>query len=292
MARFITGDGCTLEYRLRGEGPLIVLTPGGREKGEAVAALAEALAERACVVTWDRRNTGASDVFFRSERSEAEIWAHDLAELVAHLGRGPAWLAGGSAGCRTSVLAALRRPEAARGLILWSASGGQYASQFLGFSYHVPYIMAAQRAGMAAVAETPFWAERIAENPANRDRLLAIEPERFIAVMKDWMSAFYFRPGSALTGATNDELKTIDIPTLIFAGNDDVHPQAVSDAMARLIPGATQMPSPWPSEEWMGRFSGRIAGSVFDLYPLLAPAILGFVARREGGVLDGSRDAP
>src|ERR1700752_3987839 len=126
MPTFTTKDGCNIQYWVHGEGPLIVLTPGGREKGEAVAALAEALAEHACVVTWDRRNTGASDVFFGGELSEAEIWAEDLADLVAHLGRGPAWLAGGSAGCRTSVISVLRRPEAVRGLIVWSASGGQY----------------------------------------------------------------------------------------------------------------------------------------------------------------------
>lgn len=279
MPRFTTSDGCSLSYRLRGEGPLVVLTPGGRERGEAVAGLAEALARYACVLTWDRRNTGASDVFFGGEGSEVEVWAQDLADLVAHLGRGPAWIAGGSAGCRTSVIAGLRRPQAACGLILWSASGGQYASQFLGFSYHVPYIMAAQRAGMAAVIETPFWADRIAENPVNRERLLGIDPDDFVAVMKRWMSAFYYRADSALTGATDEELRTIAVPTLIFAGNDDVHPETVSEAMARLIPGATYLPSPWPSEEWMGRFSGRIDGSVFDLYPLLVPEIAAFIAR-------------
>ncbi|MBW8754157.1 MAG: alpha/beta hydrolase [Sphingomonadales bacterium] len=282
MPRFTTSDGCNLEYRIRGEsggGPLILLTPGGREKGEAVAALAEALGEQACVITWDRRNTGASDVHFGGE-SEAEIWAQDLADLVMHLGRGPAWIAGGSAGCRTSVIAALRRPEIARGLIVWSASGGQYASQFLGFSYHVPYIMAAQQGGMAAVIEQPFWAERIAENPASRERMLALEPEEFIAVMKRWMSAFYFREGSDLTGATNAELGTIAVPTLIFAGNDDIHPKAVSDVMAGWIPGATYLPSPWSTEEFMGRLAGSIPGPVFDLYPLLAPDIVKFIASR------------
>lgn len=277
MPRFLTPDGCNLEYRIRGEGALVVLTPGGREKGEAVAALAEVLAEHACVVTWDRRNAGASDVWFGGD-SESEIWAQDLADLVMHLGRGPAWLAGGSAGCRTSVIAALRRPEIARGLILWSASGGHYASQFLGFSYHAPYIMAALGGGMTAVAAQPFWADRIAENPANRERMLAMDPAEFIAVMKRWMSAFYFRPGSDLTGATNDELRTIALPTLLFEGNDDIHPKAVSDIVARSIPNTTYRPSPWSDADFMGRFAGSIPGSVFDLYPQLAPEILGFMA--------------
>jgi pimeloyl-ACP methyl ester carboxylesterase len=283
MPRFVTRDGCNIEYKLRGEGPLIALTPGGREGGASIAALAEALlAENLAVLTWDRRNGGASDVFFGGgPLAEAEIWAEDLADLIAHLGRGPAWLAGGSGGCRTSVITVLRRPEAAKGLICWSASGGQYASQFLGFQYHVPYIMAAQRAGMAAVADGPYWSDRVAANPANRERLLAIDPAEFPATMRRWMSAFYYHPDSTLTGATDTQLATIAVPTLVFEGNDDVHPKAVSDAMARLITGATYRPSPWSGEEFIGRFSGRVAASVMDLYPALAPDIAAFIRRHE-----------
>ncbi len=283
MPIFTTSDSCSIPYDLRGQGPLIALTPGGREGGGAVAGLADALvAENFCVLTWDRRNGGAADVFFGGEPlAEAEIWAEDLGDLIAHLGRGPAWLAGGSGGCRTSVIAALRRPEAAKGLVCWSASGGQFASQFLGFQYHVPYIMAAQRAGMQAVAEGPYWSDRVAANPANRERLLATDPQDFIATMKRWMSAFYYRPDSTLTGATDEQLKTIAVPTLVFEGNDDVHPKVVSDAMARLIPGATYRPSPWSGEEFLGRFSGRIAKSVMDLYPALVPDIADFIRRHE-----------
>jgi pimeloyl-ACP methyl ester carboxylesterase len=277
MPRFTTADGCNIEYRIRGEGPLIALTPGGREPGDAITALADALAERATVLTWDRRNTGASDIFIGGE-SEQEIWAHDLADLVNHLGRGPAWIAGGSAGCRVSALSVVRRPEAARGLIVWSASGGAYGCQFLGFSYHVPYIMAAQRAGMEAVAETPFFAERIARNPANRERLLKLDPERFIETMKRWNESFYYRPEQALAGVPDEGLQALRLPTLIFEGGDDIHPASVSHALASLIPQSKLLPSPWSHHDWMDRFCGRVAGSVFDFYPLLVPSILEFIA--------------
>ena len=91
------------------------------------------------------------------------------------------------------------------------------------------------------------------------------------------MSAFYYRPDSTLTGATDAQLTTITVPTLVFGGNDDVHPKAVSDAMAQLIPNATYRPSPWSGEEFIGRFSGRISKSVMDLYPALVPGITAFV---------------
>jgi pimeloyl-ACP methyl ester carboxylesterase len=279
MPHFVTRDGCTLPYWLRGKGPLIALTPGGRERGESVAALAEALAEHATVLTWDRRNAGAADVFISGNLPECDVWAEDLADLIAHLGMGPAWIAGGSAGARTSVLCATRRSEAAKGLLLWSASGGPYAAQFLGFNYHVPYIMAAQRGGMAAVCETPFFAERIAANPGNRERLMALDPVRFAADMHRWNAAYFYTPGQALTGVANEALRGISVPTLIFGGNDDVHTAETSRLAASLIPGATLLPPPWSEEQWLDHFTGRNGRPVFELYPLVAPALLDFIVR-------------
>jgi pimeloyl-ACP methyl ester carboxylesterase len=279
MPQFVTRDGCKLPYWLRGEGPLITLTPGGREPGESVAALAEILAEHATVLTWDRRNAGAADVFIDGELSESEVWAEDLADLIAHLGTGPAWIAGGSAGARTSLLCALRRPEAARGLLLWSASGGAYAAQFLGFNYHVAFIMAAQRGGMAAVCETPWFAERIAANPGNRKRLMAMDPVRFAGTMHRWNAAYFYQPGQALTGIANESLRTIAVPTLIFEGNDDVHTAEASRLAASLIPGATLLPPPWSEAQWLDHFTGRNGRPVFELYPQVVPSLREFIAK-------------
>ena len=241
---FTTADGCHLRYRLRGKGPLIALTPGGREGGEGLAAFADELAQGATVLTWDRRNCGASDIWFGGD-SEADVWADDLSDLITHLGLGPAWLAGGSAGCRVSVLSALRRPETARGLLLWSASGGAYS---------------------------------IAQNPANRDRLLAMDPVAFAQTLKRWNRAFYYDPAASLAGVADAALGRLSIPTLLVSGNDDVHPPSVSDALARLIPNAKLIPSPWSNADWLDKFTMRTSGTVFDLYPLLVPALREFLA--------------
>ena len=283
MPSFTTKAGYSLAYDLAGSGPLVILTPGGREGRAGIRSLIDAmLAEKFTVLSWDRCNGGESEVYFGgAPLAEAEIWADDLADLVAHIGLGPAWIVGGSGGCRTSVAAVLRRPEAAKGMIVWSASGGEFASQFLGFQYHVPYIVAAHRGGMQAVADGPYWSDRTSANPANRDRLLAVDPQDFIATMKRWMSMFYHRADCTLIGATDAQLATIAMPTLVFEGNDDVHPKFVSDAMARLIPGATYLPSPWTGEEFVGRFSGRIAKPVMELYPSLVPHIGQFIRAHE-----------
>ena len=276
MPTFTTRDGCTLHYQITGEGPAMALTPGGRERKEALAPLVAELAKQCRVLTWDRRNTGRSDLWFEGDSEQAR-WADDLAELLSGLGLGPAWLAGGSAGCRVSLLTAVRHPHVARGLALWSASGGAYGCQFLGFQYHVPYIMAAQRGGMAAVAETPFFAERLAANPAARAYLLSLDPEQFIDTLKRWNQVFHHRPDTQVAGLTEAELRAIRLPTLVFDGCDDIHPPEVARALAALIPNAAFAASPWTREAWMDRFTGRVPGSVFDLYPQLAAGILGFV---------------
>jgi pimeloyl-ACP methyl ester carboxylesterase len=282
MDWFTTRDGCRIRYQLQGEGPLLALTPGGREGGEVLESLAAALAGRACVLRWDRRNGGGSDVWFGGE-SEQNTAADDLADLIAHLGRGPAWLVGGSAGCRVSVLAATRRPDVAKGLVLWSASGGAYSCQYLGFVYHVPFIMAAEHGGMAEVAATPYFAARIAANPGNRERLLAYDPTEFIATLKRWNRSFYRRDDEALAGVKDDALRALHLPVLIFEGGDDLHPAEVSHAMSQTIPGAVHLPSPWPHGRWMDYFTLRAgeARGLFELYPLLAPHILEFVAGHE-----------
>jgi pimeloyl-ACP methyl ester carboxylesterase len=275
MAVFTTADGCRLHYDITGEGPAMVLTPGGREGRQVLAPLVAGLAQHFRVLCWDRRNCGASDLHFDESRSEQAVWAADLAELVHALDFAPALIAGGSAGCRVSLNAVLHDPAIARGLVLWSASGGSYGSQFLGFNYHVPYIFAAQRGGMAAVAETPFFAERIAANPRNRDYLLAFDPDRFIAVMKRWNESFYPDPSRPLAGIEGD-LAAIRTPALVIAGNDDIHPAESSAALAAAIPGATLAPSPWSGETFMNLLSGRTQGAVFDLYPQLVPQIVAF----------------
>ena len=75
--------------------------------------LVELLAKECCVLIWDRRNTGAADLYFETERSEYQIWADDLAELLATTAFAPAVIAGGSAGCRVAVNAVMRHASIA-----------------------------------------------------------------------------------------------------------------------------------------------------------------------------------
>ncbi len=135
---------------------------------------------------------------------------------------------------------------------------------------------------MPAVAATPFFAERIAVNPSNRQRLLAMDAEDFVRVMYRWNTFFYHRPDRPVIGATEEQLRGITAPTLVFQGNDDIHTQDASDALHRLIAGSELAPLPSTHDEWMEIYTGTRPGSVMEqLYPRLAGRIGEFLDRTE-----------
>src|ERR1051326_7747533 len=235
VASTFTIDGCSIPYRVRGEGHPIVVTPGGRASMEATRPLADLLASRFTVVEWDRRNCGTADVWI-GPTSEQLTWADDLAELLRMLDLAPAYLAGGSAGSRVSYLTALRHPEVVRGMVLWSVSGGPYSSQILGYQNHTVYINEAIRGGMEAVANTAHFQRLIEANPANRDRLLAMDLERFLAALRSGNEFFYGSPEPPAVGVTSADLETIRCPALVFEGNDDMHPPSAAEAVYQSLP--------------------------------------------------------
>ncbi|MDP6605970.1 MAG: alpha/beta hydrolase [Dehalococcoidia bacterium] len=232
--------GASINYEvLPGGDDWVVLTPGGRGELERVRIIGEHIADAGfSVLLHDRRNCGASDVVIDGDQSEQEIWADDLHELLRQLGASPAIAGGGSAGCRLSLLLALRHPSAVRGLLLWCVTGGQTAADRLGHNYYGQFIEAAEAGGMAAVCQSDFFSERISQNPGNRKRLMAMEPARFIEVMANWRKFFTQGADLPVIGATEEQLRLIDVPTCIIPGNDAVHPFAVGENLHRLLDGS------------------------------------------------------
>jgi len=232
--------GVAIEYDVLGDkGPWVALSPGGRNSMDSVRSLAGRIAGGGYrVMLHDRRTCGASDVVIEGADSEYEIWADDLHELLNRIGAAPAIVGGSSSGCRLSLLLALRHPETVAGLLLWRVTGGAFAAKRLAEKYYGQYIRLAREGGMAAICESEEFAERIAARPANRERLMAMDPDRFVAVMSHWLS--YFEAGAALPviGVAEAELRSIKVPACIVRGNDNTHPPAVAEAAHRFIAGS------------------------------------------------------
>jgi pimeloyl-ACP methyl ester carboxylesterase len=232
--------GVNLNYKIIGDhGPWVALSPGGRRDISGIELLAAALADEGHrVVVFDRRNCGASDVVIDGTDSEYEIWADDLHELLRQLDALPAVVGGSSSGCRTSLLFALRHPEAVRALLLWRVTGGRFACDRLAQEYYGQYIEAAQQGGMAAVCEMEHWKERIQARPSNRDALMKMSPEQFIEVMSHWREYFLKGADLPVIGATEEDLRSIKVPTCVVPGNDLTHGPLVVENLRRAMPHA------------------------------------------------------
>lgn len=288
MARIeITGIG--IEYELLGEmgAPAVAVTPGGRfgkdspglrEFGEALIAGGKR------VLLWDRPNCGASDICFEGE-SEAELQARILIELIRALDLGPTALAGGSAGARTSLVAALRDPKCVSHLIQWWMSGGTVSLLMLGASYCCESAIAASMGGMKAVAELPTWAEQIKRNPRNLDIILKQDPVQFIATMTRWASAFIPSDTMPVPGLLPTEVDRLTMPVLIFRGlkSDLFHLREVSDLAHKLISHSEILDLPWSDDEYNALFGSAMktgSGHFLD-WPKLAPAVITFTSQMD-----------
>jgi pimeloyl-ACP methyl ester carboxylesterase len=265
--------GVTLHYEvLGGKGPWVALSPGGRRAMEGVESLARRIAQAGYrVLVHDRRNCGASDVAIEGKDSENGIWADDLYELLNQVGGLPAWIGGSSSGCRMALLFAMRYPQATRGMLLWRVTGGGAAAKRLAQRYYGQYIPIAKQGGMSAICATEEFSERIRERPGNRERLMKMDPVRFIAVMDHWHRNFVAGADQPVIGASEAELKAVTTPACIVPGNDLSHLRTVAENLGRLLPDAEVHPlvtkqydlDVAPREEWNAR-EGELAAIFLD----------------------------
>jgi pimeloyl-ACP methyl ester carboxylesterase len=232
--------GVNINYEVLGDaGPWVALVTGGRRGYAEFLGFARKIADKGFrVLLHDRRNTGASDVLIEGEEGEEELWADDLVLLLERLNALPAFVGGTSSGARLSMLVYLRHPEAVKALLLMRVTGGAFAAGRLPNMYYGQFIEAAEQGGMAAVCATEQYQERIKANPANRDRLMAIDPQKYIAVMRHWLDIFQKGPRAPVLGMTEAALRSIKVATIVVPGNDNTHASSNGIEAARLIEGS------------------------------------------------------
>lgn len=265
--------GVDINYEVVGErGPWVTLITGGRRGYQEFVPLAGKIAAGGFrVLLHDRRNTGASEMLIDDAEVEEVVWADDLRELLAGLDGLPAFIGGASSGARTAILFCVRHPEACRGLLLLRVTGGPFAAKRLPENYYGQFIRIAREGGMAAVCETEAYRERIEANPANRDKLMAMDPERFIAVMSRLKEKFEAGAELPVMGVTDAELATIQAPSIIIPGNDQTHSSASGRIAHQRIAGSELHQLPIEDQEvplipfpdW-APYEDEIAGAFID----------------------------
>ena len=114
---FARVNGVRIAYELSGgSGPPLALVHGSWGSHHSWDPVAQALAEHACVVTYDRRGHSSSERPQGQGRFTEDV--DDLAALLAHLRMAPAWIVGNSAGAVITLKLAAARPEMLRGIIV------------------------------------------------------------------------------------------------------------------------------------------------------------------------------
>lgn len=109
--------GATLYYEVRGQGPTLLIIPGGPQDAGVFAELSQLLADRYTVVAYDPRGNSRS-------RFDGEIMplvmdqqADDAAALIEALGNGPAYVFGTSGGAQIGLNLAARYPKLVKALV-------------------------------------------------------------------------------------------------------------------------------------------------------------------------------
>lgn len=287
LAIDIFGQSIGIAYELSGDagGQPVALTPGGRFTMDSpgIREMAAELARAGKrVLLYDRPNCGKSDVCLAGQ-SESENQAEALAGLIRALDLGPTVIAGGSGGSRVSLLAASRHPELCSHLALWWISGDPIGLMQLASYYCGEAGTLASRGGMAAVLGATSWAENLAKNPAAKDRLLAMDPDQFIAVMQRWAAAYVPSDISPVPGMKPVDFARLTMPTIVFRSHksDLSHTETTSLWVHRLIPQSRLLDPPWREDEWNYRSASVQAGTergLFESWPQLVPDILALAA--------------
>jgi pimeloyl-ACP methyl ester carboxylesterase len=113
-------QGAKLYYEQVGDGPLLVVIPGGNGTAYITGQLAQSLATRFTVVTYDRRGFSRSSLDGPQDYGHRlETDADDVQRLVEHLGDQPATLFGPSTGAIIALTTLARHPSAAARVIAY-----------------------------------------------------------------------------------------------------------------------------------------------------------------------------
>lgn len=110
--------GASLYYEVRGNGPLLVIIPGGPEDAGVFAELAASLSATRRVVAIDPRGNSRSLFDAAPTELDVSVLADDVAMLIGELGGGePADIFGTSGGAQIGLELARRDPQLVRTLV-------------------------------------------------------------------------------------------------------------------------------------------------------------------------------
>src|SRR2546425_163299 len=116
-ANTVKVSGATLYYEVRGTGPVLLTIPGGPTDAGMFTSLADQLADRYTVVTYDPRGHSRSVLDGAPEDVSVELHADDAARLIDAVGGEPAYVLGSSGGGTIGLALITRHAEKVKKLV-------------------------------------------------------------------------------------------------------------------------------------------------------------------------------
>jgi len=247
MAEIVNLNGFDIRFEIHGEGIPIVYTPGGfypLEQGRLMAERLKALGYK--VLLWDRPNTGESGLLFQGDNL-LKIWADKLRELLHYTGLAPAFISGGSAGGLGALYFAYLYPAEVKGLIFSSPpTDDQEIWEAMMQETFLARAEAANEEGMAAAFESTDetldlfnWPDQFERVAQKRQQLLSMNPQAFAETMRAWARSWIANGFPYFAGLSDEQLATINIPTIVFSGFGGFHPQHTAEALHMRLPQST-----------------------------------------------------
>ncbi len=258
--RYADVNGINLYYETHGTGRPLILLHGGLGSGEMFGPILPALVAGHQVIAVDLQGHGRTADIDRP--IDIRLMAGDIAALIGQLGLDHPDVMGYSLGGGVALQTAVQHPELIRRLVIVSANIRRDA---------IPAEMLAQQGQVSAAAvefmkETPMYElyQRVAPRPQDFGRLL------------DKMGQ-----GMARDFDFSDEVRGLQVPTLIVAADADMAPPSHYIEVFQLLDGGLR-DGGWMGE---GRPKGGHALAIlpglthYNVFasPLLAAAALSFL---------------
>ena len=247
----ITVNGVSLAYEIVGEnGPPVIFQDTVFARNPFSYFFAGRMSSSCRVLLLDRRNRGASDIAIEDTPCLGYHYTDDLHHVLQGLNMSPAYVGGGAMGASYALLMAHRYPEDVKGLIL-----GHIATDDRGIQQNVldriyfRFADIAETQGMQSVIADSqkaylegdrimHWvAKTVAANPSNRDRLLAMNPKEFAAIIRKW-GEWALSERLPLANLPDEELNRITVPAIVAHGFDPGHPEHTARQVYEHLPNA------------------------------------------------------
>ncbi len=256
-------NGIEVHYREAGQGFPIVLIHGFTGNLRNWALQIPVLTREFRTVSLDLRGHGHSQKPTRPEEYTLELMAEDVYGLLQHLGINECYLAGHSMGGMVAQRLLLAQPQPFRALVLVDTAAE--VPDGLRTQERARLVEIAREQGMEAVFEEQLKTSPMADQLRAQPELLEMWRRQFLLTSRE--AYLYCARAMAERKPLLDELRAVEVPTLIICGENDepfVEPsrrmhERIPHSELVMITGAGHTPQMERTEEFNQALAGFLS---------------------------------